>query len=204
VPAHKLKPIKVNLLPKDPFSQTSVGKFLDWSLSVGRYIVVFTEMVVIVTFLSRFTLDRQLTDLNESIIKKQALLESYASLEEKIKIVQQKGAFIDTIDTNQELLDVLAIIVNRLPRDIIYSQLDVRDDKVVIVATAYSQISLERFINDINTDPAFSDVLLDKINTSENETGINFILRANVASYQPPQPKSPDNSTNSTDSDLEP
>ena len=72
---------KINLLPVDPFEQGFWGRFLKWGLSVGRYIVIATELVVILAFLSRFKLDRDLSDLNETIAEKQAVLAAYSTLE---------------------------------------------------------------------------------------------------------------------------
>jgi hypothetical protein len=62
-PARKKLDINVNLLPQDPFFETVFGRFLKWALSIGRYIVIFTELIVILSFASRFTLDRMVTDL---------------------------------------------------------------------------------------------------------------------------------------------
>jgi hypothetical protein len=66
----KVPTLEVNLLPKDPFLSTSLGKLLQWSLTVGRYLVIFTELIVVSSFAARFSLDRQVTDLNASILQK--------------------------------------------------------------------------------------------------------------------------------------
>jgi len=54
---------KVNLLPKDNFEFSLVGKFLRWALTAGRVMVVLTEFVVILAFGSRFWLDKEMNDL---------------------------------------------------------------------------------------------------------------------------------------------
>jgi hypothetical protein len=61
---------EINLLPKEEFEKKPLGKFLVWALSIGRYIVIFTELIVILAFLSRFKLDRDLADLNQSVREK--------------------------------------------------------------------------------------------------------------------------------------
>ena len=66
--------ISVNLLTQDDFSSSPIGKVFLWALSVGRYIVVITELIVILSFLSRFKLDRDLTDVNEAIEKQKAII----------------------------------------------------------------------------------------------------------------------------------
>ena len=72
--------ITINLVPKDPFFATIPGRVLKWALSAGRYIVIFTELVVIISFATRFTLDRQVTDLNDTITSKEAIINSYGAL----------------------------------------------------------------------------------------------------------------------------
>ena len=54
---------EIELLPKEEWEKTSFGKFIKWTLNVGRYIVIATELIVILAFVSRFKLDRDLTDL---------------------------------------------------------------------------------------------------------------------------------------------
>jgi hypothetical protein len=82
--------IRINLLPKDPFLSTPLGRFLTWSLHVGRYLVIFTELVVITSFGSRFVIDRQVTDLNVQLREKQTIIQSYGSLEQDVRTVQKK------------------------------------------------------------------------------------------------------------------
>jgi hypothetical protein len=65
---------EINLLPREEFEKKPIGKFLTWALSIGRYIIIFTELIVILAFLSRFKLDRDLSDLNQSIREKQAVI----------------------------------------------------------------------------------------------------------------------------------
>ena len=81
---------EINLLPKERWETGVLGKLLKWALNIGRYVVVFTELVVIGAFLYRFGLDRQLTDLKEEIGQKQALVESFGDFEAKFRDLQEK------------------------------------------------------------------------------------------------------------------
>ena len=66
--------LSINLLPQDPFYETPIGRVMAWASTVGRYLVIFTEVVVIFSFASRFKLDRDLTDLNATILQNHLLL----------------------------------------------------------------------------------------------------------------------------------
>lgn len=177
-PSTPTKDVSVNLLPQDAFSRSPIGRVLTWSLSTGRYIVVFTEMIVILTFLSRFTLDRQLTDLNESILKKQAIIESFGDLETNVRQVQAQTEFIRQLQGRVNILDLLDFLTQNAPNDISLDNLSVQADGFSLESVAYSTSSLKTFTNIIQSDPRFSDVSLGKINTSENDTGIEFSIRA--------------------------
>lgn len=180
MPANKHKYLHINLLPKDAFAQSGVGKFLNWALSTGRYIVIFTEMIVILTFLSRFTLDRQLTDLNETILNKQAVLESYSNIEAITRNIQAKAQFIEELEGQVSTVDLLDFLASQAPDDVIFEQLDVKTDRFSLIAVAYSSESLEDFINTLKAqEDRFSDVILDKITTTEKSVGINFTVTAN-------------------------
>jgi len=179
MPAPKVKPIQINLLPKDGFTASPIGRLLNWSLSTGRYIVVFTELIVILTFLSRFTLDRQVTDLNESILQKQALLSSYQNIEQIVTQVQAKTEFLIEKEDRIQTVDLLDFLSSRAPEDIIFEQLEVRTNRFALIGTSFSQSSLQAFINILKSESSFTDVILDNVNTSEQDTGINFTLRAN-------------------------
>ena len=56
-------PVPINLLPKTEFELSFWGRFIKWALSTGRYIIILTELVVIIAFMSRFKLDRDASDV---------------------------------------------------------------------------------------------------------------------------------------------
>ena len=57
----------INLLPKEEFDASVVGRLLRWAMGTFRIIVIITEMIVMAAFLSRFWLDAQNSDLNDEI-----------------------------------------------------------------------------------------------------------------------------------------
>jgi len=173
----KATAIKVNLLPKDSFSESSLGKAIDWALTTGRYIVIFTEMVVILTFLQRFNLDRQLSDLNDSIFQRQAVLESYQQIESSARALQSKAEFIEELEQKVDILPVLAFLTESAPQDVLFDDLSVRNQVFSVRGTAYSQTSLSLFVDLVKTYPGVTDVSLDSLSQTGNSTGIDFNLR---------------------------
>lgn len=105
----------INLIPQDEFDKSLVGKSLKWALTTGKSIVILTEFVVILAFLSRFKLDRDLNDLNEVILQKQNIVESYSEVEERMLDVQARmtlaGEISNTTVNVSQSMDELALLV---------------------------------------------------------------------------------------------
>ena len=78
---------EIELLPQEGWEKGTLGKLLKWALTAGRYIVIVTELAVIMAFLSRFKFDRELTDLHEEIKQKQAVIQSAQSFETEFRFL---------------------------------------------------------------------------------------------------------------------
>ena len=91
--------ILINLIGQEDLSHTPQGRIVQWAMTYGRYIMILTEIVVLGAFISRFTLDRKLTDLKEEIAQKQAIIEANAELETQIRTAQTQ------IDQVKKLID---------------------------------------------------------------------------------------------------
>ena len=99
MPASKTKTI--NLLIQEGFEHTQLGKILNWLLTAGRTIVVVTELVVITAFLSRFWLDKTLTDLNEQNALKKAQVEASLPFEKDFRAIQSRLSEYKKIETSK-------------------------------------------------------------------------------------------------------
>src|SRR5260221_7624709 len=174
-------PITVNLLPKDPFFSSPLGKFLQWALSVGRYLVIFTEMVVILSFASRFYIDRRITDLNGAIHQKQIIIESYGELEQNVRNVQNKIESYQQIQQQVDMTDSFEAMSQITPADVVLQSLNMKPDSVIFSGKALSQASLNLLVNNIQLSPHFSDVVINRIQVKNaNNIGFEFEIQAKV------------------------
>src|SRR3989344_8016651 len=87
----------LNLLPRSDLDGSWWGRFLKWALSTGRYIIILTEMVVIMAFLSRFKLDRDLSDLAERIEGKKNVLVALSGNENVFRSIQKRLTVAKTL-----------------------------------------------------------------------------------------------------------
>lgn len=177
--------ISINLVPKDPFFHTSLGRALQWALSAGRYIVIFTELIVIISFAARFTLDRQITDLNSTILDQQSLIESYGELESDFRMAQAKIENIKEIEQDVNIVDVFERLSEVTPQDVTLSQLSIRPDSILVTGTTLSQSSFNLLVNNLQLSPRFNNVSVSKVESeSGNGSGLNFSITAKTKNVQ--------------------
>lgn len=169
--------IEINLLPQDPFFETAIGRTLKWALSAGRYLVIFTELVVIISFATRFSLDRQLTDLNGSIHNKVSIIESYGGLENRVRLAQSQLSEYKSVEQQSNIIDVFANLSLVTPRGVSFEKLAINQSDVVIVGTTPTQQIFNLLINNLQLSSDFTNVSVDKIEASKTTSGFDFRLR---------------------------
>lgn len=191
----KSKPvaIDVNLVPKDPFFDTAVGKILRWALSIGRYIVMFTELIVVLSFVTRFYLDRKMTDVNKQVSQKKAVIKSYADFEKDFRDLQEKAAQYEQVVQQENIVDTFPLLAQVIPDGINLDELVLFPDKISLSGTVISQQSLNVMINNLQISPDFSNVVVSKIEAEGGTTssGFTFSLtaRTGVVISEPMAPK---------------
>lgn len=183
----KQKPanITINLIPKDPFFQTPIGIFLQWALSAGRYIVIFTELIVIVSFAARFTLDRQLTDLNSQIFDQKTLIAAYGTLESNFRAAQTKLETVEKIDEEVNITDVFENLTLVTPQDVKLDQLTISPSTVTISGSTLSQTSFNLLINNLQLSQKFYNITVGKVESGDSSTaGFKFVITAATKQVQ--------------------
>lgn len=181
MPAKSRRPISVdiNLVPQDPFFESSLGRVLRWALSVGRYIVIFTELVVVLSFVTRFSLDRTLTDLNDEIHRKELVVKSYGTLEEEFRTLQDKITQFEQLEQQTNLVDIFPHIAEIIPENVELKELSITQTTVLFKGAALSQIALNTLIANLQLSPLLFDVTVDTIESQGERTpGFAFSIRA--------------------------
>lgn len=188
LPMKKALNISINLLPKDPFLASPIGKILQWALSVGRYIVIFTELIVIISFITRFSLDRQITDLNEKIFQKKTVIQSYGDLEPKVRLAQQKTQQYDQLADQANLSEVFPQLTAIIPQGVSLNELTVQPGSITFTGTAQSENSFNLLVNNLQVSPDFNDIVVNSITTNKDQQrnpGFEFKIEAKTTQPTP-------------------
>lgn len=176
--------IRINLLQKTDLEHTAVGRITIWAVTYGRYIMIGTEIVVLLAFIARFSLDRKLTDLKEEIGQKQAILVANAGFEQDVKNIQDRLAQTKTILTDQRKpTDLLAFVQTNLPLDVVLESIDYSPEKLVIEAAAGTTNGFSQFITNLTKGPGVRDVEIGDIQKQPGK-GIVFKISATIGALK--------------------
>lgn len=169
--------VELNLFPKEAWEKGILGQLFSWVLSVGRYVVIFTELVVISAFLYRFGLDRALTDLRSSLKNKQAIITGFGDLEDNFRLVQNQLTKIKTVSGAPRVLKTLDTLAQMTPTDAVFTNLTIDAEKIMIEGLVASQTGLATLLNQAQAQPDFTDVILENVKSGSDQSGsIEFRL----------------------------
>jgi len=160
----------INLLPQEEFDASSMGRVLKWTTGTFRMIVIATEMVVMGAFLSRFWLDAQNSNLNNSIKVKSAQISSQADLEKQFRSIQSKLKIFDKISQNQNTSTFVDKIAGAVPANTTLSRISMADGKIEIRGTSISDYDILQFVGALQGSP-FKTVELQQVGSSKNDSG---------------------------------
>ena len=176
--------VNINLLGHEEIDNTPVGRIIWWVTTYGRYIMIATEIVVLLAFISRFSLDRKLTDLNEEITQKQAILEANRPFEAEIRELQDRIAKAKNLISSQAVpLDILNSAQAILPIDVYLETYEYAGDKLTISAVAGTTPGFSQFLSNIAAVKQIRQVDIGDI-SRRALSGIKFSVVAHVAKAQ--------------------
>lgn len=185
------KPVVINLLGRPSFERTPLGRIVYWATTYGRYIMVGTEVVVLLAFISRFSIDRKLTDLKEEIEQKQLIIESNIDFENEIRSLQShiklaKGL----IEKQGEPLKNLRLIPQLLPPDVYLETYDSTPEQISLKVVAGTTRGFAQFLTNVQSQTQFKDVTITSI-LRDPVKGILFdlIIDSGMKSKVPNKPK---------------
>lgn len=172
----------VNLLPHP---ESSLGeKFLEFSLTFGRYIIIGTEIIVLLAFLSRFKLDRDLIDLNDKVKEQQQRLTLLKPVENNLLSLQERLNKIKTAEASQgKGILALSQLSAITPTGITYKTVSAVGDKITITGLATQVEQTSAFVANMKASPLFKKetVTLESIERGKDSTqNITFTLSAVV------------------------
>lgn len=180
--AARKKSAKINLLPQEEFAASTLGRILTWILTSFRYMVIVTELVVILAFLSRFWLDARTTDLNEQIKQKQAIVAASSSFESQYRLAQKRlEVFSSITEKEAPITSLLNSISSYLPPEAFMISLSKIEKDIQLKGQSFTERAIAQFIANLKSSGLFEQVSLTHVDTSErNASMLVFGLRLSL------------------------
>jgi Tfp pilus assembly protein PilO len=168
----------INLLPKDSFEFSTLGKALKWATTVGRVLVVLTEFVVLLAFASRFYFDKKLDDLNTTITQKQAQIEAYSQIETDIRKILAKQQPVKLQQTGslsfKTRIDELTRI---LPAGTVLDSLTLGNGALAISGKAQSEYGFAQFLSGLKKLPKVKGINMNDTSFDQTSGGVKFSIQ---------------------------
>lgn len=141
-----------------------IDRVINWALTVGRLIVILTEIIAMATFIYRFSLDEKLIDLHSVIKQKQAMVSFQKQDEEKYRNLQERIALASTnsekvVKVNKIIMDIIKLI----PQEISINDLTFNKDRITMNLDMASAPLLKTFVTPLKTYPEVKSVSIDNI-----------------------------------------
>ena len=160
---------KINLLPQKGLVTTTGGRVLLWILTSFRIIVIFTEIIVMAAFLSRFWLDAKNTDLSEEISHKKDVLIASSDFEKEFKHVQKRLEVLSELSKNDRLATrSLKSIRTSLPPDIFLNGVSFSENKFNLTGMSPNEKSIQQLVVNLENKENLENVSLTSINSEKN------------------------------------
>ena len=175
----------VDLLSSIQQPKTVWEKIFDWIFSVGRYLVVFVEALVLIAFISRFGMDRVRNDLDKKITSSVRTLEFYEETGKTDTVITsyyiQEGA--QTLIENQHKYSILLNDINDIfDGKASVASLSVQEDTVNITASTASVDELKVIEDAFRESSFFSNVSVDlNVRSGQNDIGVSFGITAVIS-----------------------
>lgn len=173
----------IEFLPQEDWEKGNLGKILKWALNAGRHIVIFTELIVIMAFLSRFKFDHDLTDLGEKIKQQQAIINASSQFEKDFRSLTERLDTVDNLKKNQiEANKILADLAGLMPGDVLLRDFKFGDKEFTLTATALSETGFGVFVRNLKRAPFYKNLVLSQVASgTKGESGINFQIKGEIS-----------------------
>lgn len=166
----KTSAITINLAKNR--GESLVDRIVGFALTVGRVLIICTELIALGAFLYRFTLDRTLADLHDSITQQEAVVKLLHTNEVLFRNIQDRLHLASIlIQQSNQLPNYLTTIQTFAPLDMTIHTIAVSPDAVRIQATVQSVDSLSTFVDKLRIYAPVKGVSIDRIdNQTETDT----------------------------------
>lgn len=158
-----------------------IEKVINWSLSVGRALVIITELIALSAFLLRFGLDQQLIDLHTQIKQSQAIVSAFKNNEDEYRNLQERLSIASNFSLiGEKRIQIYRAILALASPGITFNKISLTAESITIEIRVSSVTALSDFINTLKSSTLIASVSIDKIETKTTNGVIIVGISANL------------------------
>lgn len=166
----------INLLPASEFEASFWGRFLKWSITAGRKVIILTELIVILAFLSRFKLDEDIRRTNNEITFKKSQLESEIGFEKKFLETKAQVSAAKLMENKKtDLGKNLKQLAVNIPLEVRLENVLVEKNSIKLAGLAVDEKSLGEMLTRLDNSTDWKSIELVNI-TAQAGKGVRFQL----------------------------
>src|SRR3990172_8894162 len=166
--------VKINLIGK---ARVSVAdNFLKWAVTVGRIVIVATELIALAALIYRFTVDRKIIDLHDQIKKAELFVKSQSAKEKDYRSIQTRLLNIkNTQEDTEAKIEIMNQILDSIAKGNFSStNLTVAQHTISVNGVAFSIFPINNFLEKLKGNPNVVSITLDEV--SGAALGVQFKL----------------------------
>ncbi len=154
-----------------------IDEIIKWAFNIGRLLIIIVEIVAFSAFIYRFSLDRRLVDLHDSIEQKQNTIAALEKQESEFRALQERIS-LSTVSFIQgtRYVDVLNKIVSLTPSGIKYNSFVIGANKIEIILDANSMSNFSSLLKSLQEYDQVDSVNVTQIDSKNNSVTINMTI----------------------------
>lgn len=170
---------QINLIPKDSFEFSTLGKILSWTTTTGRVLVVLTEFVVLLAFGSRFYFDKKVNDLTEEVGQKQVQIETFAETEKLMRKILAKQAPVDNYQTENITFSQKYDGLTRLiPSGVHLEKLSLDINGMGMVGESVSELGFAQLLRSLKRMEGVANLSMKDTSYDQSSGAVKFNIQA--------------------------
>ena len=168
----------INLLNPINSSRSFLSHAYEWLVTIGKYLLIATEVFVLVVFFLRFKYDRERNDLTEKINKDVAILKNDSWKNKNFLYINYQNLLSDvsSISKNQDInSEKILLVLNEIPQSFTLHRFSFsyRNNKYYLTytITTTDTTTLDKYESIIKGSPnTYSDVSVSEENQEDEWT----------------------------------
>jgi len=176
-------PDSINLLESVGAPADVWEKMYDWIFTVGQYLLVIVEAVVLIVFVTRFTLDTRNNNLSDDINFLVSELENETNKTNEARFNTLNGLLLDIEElvVEQKINSIIIdSIIDEIPNDIVFKSFSFSDAGVSMNFEAQDFDAINSYETTLKNNPLYEQVNLG-LNKSVDDDAIQFSVNFKIA-----------------------